>query len=47
MIHVPDLPDTRVPLVAEGSIGSGGLQVRLMTAAKVLYRRFMEEAPAT
>ncbi|AZB63029.1 D-alanyl-D-alanine carboxypeptidase [Cereibacter sphaeroides] len=47
VIHVPDLPDTRVPLVAEGSIGSGGLQVRLMTAAKVLYRRFMEEAPAT
>ncbi|AXQ93376.1 D-alanyl-D-alanine carboxypeptidase [Cereibacter azotoformans] len=47
VIHVPDLPDARVPLVAEGSVGSGGLQVRLMTAAKVLYRRFLEEAPAS
>ncbi|MCE6950064.1 D-alanyl-D-alanine carboxypeptidase [Cereibacter sphaeroides] len=47
VIHVPDLPDTRVPLVAEGSIASGGLQVRLTTAAQVLYRRFMAEAPAS
>ena len=47
VIHVPDLPDTRVPLVAEGNVSSGGLQVRLMTAAQVLYRRFLQEAPAS
>lgn len=40
VLHIPDLPDARVPLVAENDVGKGGFVTRLMTAAKVLQGRY-------
>jgi D-alanyl-D-alanine carboxypeptidase (penicillin-binding protein 5/6) len=39
IVHVPDLPDRRFPLVAEADIGTAGFLKRLTTAARVLYAR--------
>jgi D-alanyl-D-alanine carboxypeptidase (penicillin-binding protein 5/6) len=39
IVHVPDLPDARVPLVAETAVNGAGFLRRLTTAAEVLYRR--------
>lgn len=47
IIHVPDLPDHRIPLVAEGAVGTAGFVKRLTTAAGTLYGRYLGEAPAT
>ena len=44
VIHVPDLPDARLPLVAEADVTVGGIPVRLLTAAEVLYHRFVRPA---
>ncbi len=44
VIHMPDMPDARVPLVAEADIGKGGFMTRMLTAAKVLQGRYW---PAT
>lgn len=39
IVHVPDLPDARIPLVAETDVAKGGFVKRLTTAAEVLLRR--------
>ena len=47
IIHVPDLPDARIPLVTEAAVNRAGFVGRLTTAAQVLYDRFVAEAPAS
>jgi len=47
IVHVPDLPDARIPLVTEAAVNRAGFFGRLTTAAQVLYQRFLAEAPAT
>ena len=47
VIHVPDLPDARIPLVTEAAVNRAGFFGRLVTAARVLYARFAPEAPAS
>jgi len=47
IVHVPDLPDARIPLVTEAAVNRAGFVGRLTTAAQVLYQRFLAEAPAT
>lgn len=37
IVHVPDLPDARVPLVAETDVARGGFGTRLSTAAMRLW----------
>ena len=46
VVHVPDLPDRRFPLVAEADVGNAGFIKRLTTAAGVLYARYIG-APAS
>jgi serine-type D-Ala-D-Ala carboxypeptidase (penicillin-binding protein 5/6) len=41
VVHVPDLPDRRVPLVAEADIGKAGFLKRVTTAGRVLYRQYI------
>ncbi len=41
IIHSPDLPDRRVPLVAEADVGTAGFTKRLTTAAEALYVRYL------
>jgi D-alanyl-D-alanine carboxypeptidase (penicillin-binding protein 5/6) len=41
IIHAPDLPDRRVPLVAEDDVGPAGFLKRVMTAGKVLYAQYV------
>ncbi len=41
IIHVPDLPDARLPLVAESDVPKGGFLTRLSTAANVLFTRYV------
>jgi D-alanyl-D-alanine carboxypeptidase (penicillin-binding protein 5/6) len=48
IIHVPDLPDHRVQLVAENSVGKAGFMGRLTTAARALYDTYLgDAAPAS
>jgi D-alanyl-D-alanine carboxypeptidase (penicillin-binding protein 5/6) len=47
IVHVPDLPDARIPLVTEAAVNRAGFFGRLTTAAQVLYQRFLAEAPAS
>jgi len=48
IIHIPDLPDHRVQLVAESSVAKAGFLRRLTTTAGVLYNRYLgDAAPAT
>ncbi len=44
IIHVPDLPDARIPLVAEADVAKGGFLKRLTTAANVLRARYIDGA---
>lgn len=46
IVHAPDLPDRRVPLVAEADVASAGFMKRLTTAAGTLYARYIG-APAS
>ncbi|WP_422121130.1 D-alanyl-D-alanine carboxypeptidase family protein [Paragemmobacter straminiformis] len=46
IIHVPELPDARVPLVAESDVAKGGFLKRLTAAAGVLRARYIDAAPA-
>ncbi len=46
IVHSPDLPDRRVPLVAEADVGRAGFFKRLTTAAGSLYNRYLG-APAS
>jgi serine-type D-Ala-D-Ala carboxypeptidase (penicillin-binding protein 5/6) len=41
IVHVPDLPDRRFPLVAETDIGKAGFLKRVMTAGRVLYGQYI------
>lgn len=41
IVHAPDLPDRRVPLVAEADIGTAGFLKRLTVAAEALYSRYV------
>ena len=41
IVHVPDLPDRRIPLVTEAAVGKAGFAKRLTTAAQVLYRQYL------
>lgn len=47
IVHVPDLPDHRVDLVAETDVAKAGYFKRLRTAAGALYTRYLGEAPAS
>ncbi len=48
VIHIPDLPDAQVPLVADADVGKAGFLKRLTTATRVLIRDFWPtEAAAT
>jgi D-alanyl-D-alanine carboxypeptidase (penicillin-binding protein 5/6) len=44
VIHIPDLPDARVPLVAQSDVAAGGFVKRLSTAAGVLRARYLDGA---
>lgn len=44
IVHSPDLPDRRVPLVAEADVGKAGFVKRLTTAAGALYDRYLGAA---
>jgi D-alanyl-D-alanine carboxypeptidase (penicillin-binding protein 5/6) len=44
IVHSPDLPDRRVPLVAESDVGKAGFVKRLTTAAGALYDRYLGAA---
>lgn len=46
VVHVPDLPDARVPLVAEADVARGGFLTRVGTAARILYGRAVDMLPA-
>jgi D-alanyl-D-alanine carboxypeptidase (penicillin-binding protein 5/6) len=46
VVHVPDLPDRRFPLVVETDVGKAGFLKRMTTAAGVLYARYLG-APAS
>jgi D-alanyl-D-alanine carboxypeptidase (penicillin-binding protein 5/6) len=41
IVHVPDLPDRRIPLVAEADVGPAGFFKRVMTAGWSLYGRYV------
>ena len=45
IVQVPDLPDARIPLVAEADVPRGGFGKRLMTAADKLWQTYI--GPAT
>lgn len=47
IIHVPDLPDVRVPLVVESDVGPGGFMKRLLTAAQDLRTRYLDQGSAS
>ena len=44
IVHVPDLPDHRIQLVAETAVGKAGFLRRLTTAAESLYGRYLGDA---
>jgi D-alanyl-D-alanine carboxypeptidase (penicillin-binding protein 5/6) len=46
IVHVPDLPDRRIPLVAEADVGPAGFFKRVITAGWTLYGRYVG-APAS
>jgi D-alanyl-D-alanine carboxypeptidase (penicillin-binding protein 5/6) len=41
IVHAPDLPDRRIPLVAEADVGKAGFLKRLTTAAGTLYGDYL------
>ena len=47
VVHVPDLPDVEVPLMAEADVGKGGFVKRLTTAARSLFDLVQEKAAAS
>ena len=46
MIRLENLPETRVPLVADATIAAGGFNSRLRTAADILVTRMSDADPA-
>ena len=47
IVHIPDLPDARVPLVAEADVAAGGFTTRIGTAARKLIAEYLGSAPAS
>lgn len=47
VIQVPNLPDQKIPLVAETDVPEAGFIRRVTTAASALYSRYLGEAPAS
>ena len=47
VVHVPDLPDVIVPLVAETDIGKGGFFKRITSAAQSLINQVQDRAAAS
>ncbi|MDO8884595.1 MAG: D-alanyl-D-alanine carboxypeptidase family protein [Pseudotabrizicola sp.] len=47
IIHIPDLPDARVPLVVESDVARGGFGKRLLTAVDMLRARYLDGQPAS
>lgn len=47
IIHIPDLPDARVPLVVESDVAPGGFGKRLLTAVDALRARYLDGQPAS
>ncbi len=47
VVHVPDLPDVEVPLVAETDVAKGGFLRRLTSAAQSLLARVQDRAAAS
>lgn len=47
VIHQPELPETRIPLVAEADVARGGFLTRLTAAALQLHRQYLNGAPAS
>lgn len=41
VVKPEDLPEMRLPLVARSDVGTGGFPVKVMTAARVLVKRFL------
>lgn len=41
IVHVPDLPDRRIPLVAEADVAKAGFLGHVTTAARSLYGRYI------
>ena len=41
IVHVPDLPDRRIPLVAEVNVGKAGFLKRVTMAGWALYGRYI------
>jgi D-alanyl-D-alanine carboxypeptidase (penicillin-binding protein 5/6) len=46
VIRLENLPETRVPLVADTSVEAGGFNSRLRTAADILVERMVQADPA-
>lgn len=46
VIRLRDLPEARVPLVADANVAEGGFKVRMQTAANVLLSKVVQDAPA-
>jgi serine-type D-Ala-D-Ala carboxypeptidase (penicillin-binding protein 5/6) len=44
VIHIPDLPVARVPLVAETAVGRAGFVSRVTTAGQLLWQRYVGAA---
>ncbi|MGL6211423.1 MAG: D-alanyl-D-alanine carboxypeptidase family protein [Paracoccaceae bacterium] len=47
VIRIPDLPEHRVPLLAEADVPRGGFLTRLSVAARHLQAQYFGEAPAS
>jgi serine-type D-Ala-D-Ala carboxypeptidase (penicillin-binding protein 5/6) len=47
VIHIPDLPDARVPLIAETDVGKAGFVARITTAGQLLWQRYVAQADAS
>jgi serine-type D-Ala-D-Ala carboxypeptidase (penicillin-binding protein 5/6) len=47
VIHVPELPDARIPLVTEAAVDRAGFIGRMMTAGRVLMARATADTPAS
>ncbi|MCU0800749.1 MAG: D-alanyl-D-alanine carboxypeptidase [Rhodobacteraceae bacterium] len=47
VIHIPSLPDARVPLVAEADVGKAGFLARVTKAGQILWQRHVTGADAS
>ena len=47
VIHIPSLPDARVPLLAETDVGKAGFFARVTTAGQMLWQRYVAQPDAS